>query len=84
MASSLRVCTLSANPDWGVPAPRMVATPSKVHMDDLFRLILVLGFSGFLAFIAFAPKELRQIALAGMWGLMALATVVSILYGLFA
>lgn len=37
-------------------------------MGELLGTLLVLAFFGFLAFIAMAPKELRQIALAGMWG----------------
>lgn len=51
-------------------------------MGDLFKLIFVLGFFGFLAFIALAPKELQQLALAGMWGLMILATVVGLIASL--
>lgn len=51
-------------------------------MGELVGLILVLVFIGFLAFIALAPKELRQAALGGMWALMALATVGSVIVGI--
>lgn len=52
-------------------------------MGPLIGMLLVLGFFGFLAFMAFAPKPLQQIAIAGMWGVLALATVISILAALF-
>lgn len=48
-------------------------------MGELIGTLLVLAFFGFLAFIAMAPKELRQIALGGMWAVLGLAAVISIL-----
>lgn len=48
-------------------------------MGELIGTLLVLAFFGFLGLVAMAPKELRQVALAGMWGVLGLATVISIL-----
>lgn len=45
--------------------------------------LLIIGAIIFFAFIAFSPQHAIQIFLAGMWGILMLGTIGSILIGLF-
>jgi len=46
-------------------------------------ILLAVFFAVLFAFVVVAPRELKQIALAGTWALMAVGAVVSVLMAIF-